>query len=99
MVYEPFFYRTSGDHRGFYIDFEISSLFSTVVPTFGTSSRGFSTKDRKAVTTYLTKFQAHMEANTKSNNKTLKYPLGPWTNHHSMAGPWQSYQLHDTILY
>ena len=64
MVYEPFFYRTSGDHRGFYIDFEISSLFSTVVPTFGTSSRVFSSKDRKAVATYLTEFKAHLDAHT-----------------------------------
>ena len=61
MVYEPFFYRTSGDHRGFYIDFELSSLFSTTVPTFGMSSRGFSSKDTKAVTTYLTEFKAHMD--------------------------------------
>mmetsp|Transcript_22813 Transcript_22813/g.50924 ORF Transcript_22813/g.50924 Transcript_22813/m.50924 type:complete len:438 (-) Transcript_22813:647-1960(-) len=35
---------------------------------------------------------------TQSDNKTLKYPLGPWTNHHSMAGRWQSYQLHDTVF-
>ena len=62
MVYKPFFYHTSGDHRGFYIDFELSSLFSTTVPTFGTASRGFSSKDRKAVTTYVTGFKAHMDA-------------------------------------
>ena len=61
MVYEPFFYRTSGDHRGLYLDFDITSLFTTNVPTFG-SFRGFTSKDRKAVKTYLTKFQAHMEA-------------------------------------
>ena len=62
MVYEPFFFQTSGDHRGFYIDFELSSLFSRTVPTFGTSSRGFSSKDCKAVTIYLTEFKAHIDA-------------------------------------
>ena len=35
---------------------------------------------------------------TQSDNKTLKDSLGPWTNHHSMAGRWQSYQRHDTVF-
>ncbi len=52
MVYKPFFYRTSGDHRGFYIDFDFSTLFSPIPQIFGSSSRGFTSKDRKAVTTY-----------------------------------------------
>ena len=35
-----------------------------IIPTFGSSSRGFASKDRKAVTTYLSQFKAHMDAHT-----------------------------------
>ena len=51
MVYGPFFYRALGDHQGFYINFDTSSLFTATIPTFGFSPRGFTSKDQKAVTT------------------------------------------------
>ena len=54
MVFKPFFYRTSGDHYGLYIGFDINSLFTTTIPPFGSSYRGFTSKDGKAVTTHLT---------------------------------------------
>ena len=74
MVYEPFFHRASGDHHGFYIDFDTSSLFNHTIPIFRSTSRGFSSKDCKAVTTYLSEFNDHLKANNvfQRFNKLIK---------------------------
>ena len=34
---------------------------------------------------------------TRSDKRTLRQPLGPWNDSHSMAGRWKSYQLHNTV--
>ena len=60
MVYKPFHYRFFTDYRRFYIDFDTALLFGSDTPqVFNPQQRGFSSKDSKAVTTYLTSFDAH----------------------------------------
>ena len=64
MVYEPFHYRFFTDHRGFYIDFDTTLLFGSDTPqVYQPRQRGFSSNDSKAVTTYLTAFDAHLQHN------------------------------------
>ena len=61
MIYESYKYRMKGDHRAFYVDINIEKLFGSNThssPT--TSTRGIMSKDRKAVTTYLTHFNNHI---------------------------------------
>ena len=49
-MYEPFHYRLSGDHRGFSIDFDEKRLFRNDMPeVYDLQSRGFTSKDKKAV--------------------------------------------------
>ena len=64
MIYESYKYRMKGDHRAFYVDINIEKLFGSNThssPT--TSTRGIMSKDRKAVTTYLTHFNNHITEN------------------------------------
>ena len=64
IVYEPFHYRLSGDHRGFYLDIDEKRLFGNDMPdTFDLMGRGFTTKDRTAVKTYLEAFYSHLTEN------------------------------------
>ena len=64
MIYEPFQYRLSGDHRGFYIDIpEHLLLGNNCPPVYDPSPRGIKTKDKKAVTRYLRACHKHLRAN------------------------------------
>ena len=60
FIYEPFKYRLSGDHRGFYFDLDVSTLFShqSISPV---TSRTFSSKDQKAIKVYLQAFHNFMQ--------------------------------------
>ena len=54
MIYEPFHYRLSGDHRGFYMDFPSQRFFSNIfLPTAHLSQRRLCSNDRKSVGKYI----------------------------------------------
>ena len=64
MIYEPFQYRLSGDHRGFYIDIpEHLLLGNNCPPVYDPTPRGIKTKDKKAVTRYLRACHKHLHKN------------------------------------
>jgi len=61
MIYEPFFQRLSGDHRGFYIDFQEQDLFmNTNLPIFESEGRRLKSKDKSAVTQYINHLHQHL---------------------------------------
>ena len=63
-IYEPFMYRLSGDHRGFYFDIPETALFGNVLePVYQLNGRGFSSKDTKQVTKYLDAVYSHLREN------------------------------------
>ena len=54
FVYEPFFYRLKGDHRGFYFDIPEKELFGSDKPVvYDATGRGLNSKDIKNVKVYL----------------------------------------------
>ena len=54
FVYEPFFYRLKGDHRGFYFDIPEKALFGSNKPAvYDSKGRGLNSKDIKNVKVYL----------------------------------------------
>jgi hypothetical protein len=64
FVYEPFMYRLKGDHRAYYFDIGEEVLFgNNQEPVYDTTGRSFSSKDPKAVTTYLEATYKHLQAN------------------------------------
>ena len=60
MIYEPFDYRLSGDHRGFIIDIPMAIFGTGCPPIYDPSGRGFQSNDRKAAATYLRAFYDHI---------------------------------------
>jgi len=63
-VYKPFHYRLSGDHRGFFIDFDEKRLFGNDMPdTYVVLGCVFTSKDKKAVIQYLDAFYSNLKAN------------------------------------
>ena len=53
-MYEPFFYRLKGDHRGFYFDIPEKALFGSNKPAvYDSKGRGLNSKDIKNVKVYL----------------------------------------------
>ena len=61
FVYEPFMYRLKSDHRAFYFDIGEKVLFGdSKEPPYDPAGRSFSSKDPKAVKTYLKETHAHL---------------------------------------
>jgi hypothetical protein len=64
FTYEPFMYRLKGDHRAYYFDIGEEVLFGNKQePVYDPAGRTFSSKDPKAVTTYLGATYKHLQAN------------------------------------
>ena len=64
IVYEPFHYRLSGDHRGFFIDFDEKRLFGNDMrETYDVLGRGFTSKEKKVVIKYLDASYSHLKSN------------------------------------
>ena len=64
FVYEPFLYRLKGDHRAFYFDIGENVLFGDSKESpYDPAGRSFSSKDPKAVTTYLKEVHEHLTDN------------------------------------
>ena len=64
ITYEPFFYRLTGDHRGLYFDIDEEQLFGDHEPkVYSVQNRGFTSKDRTAVTAYIPNFHKHCSKN------------------------------------
>ena len=58
FVYEPFFYRLKGDHRGFYFDIPEALLFGNAKPSvYDVNGRNLNSKDIKNVKKYITSKQ------------------------------------------
>ena len=61
FVYEPFFYRLKGDHRGFYFDIPEKALFGSDTPAvYDSKGRGLNSKDIKNVKVYLETVQEYL---------------------------------------
>jgi hypothetical protein len=68
FVYEPFMYRLKGDHRAFYFDIGEKFLFGNAKESpYDPAGRSFSSKDPKAVTTYLKEAHEHLTSNNVFN--------------------------------
>jgi hypothetical protein len=68
FVYEPFMYRLKGDHRAFYFDIGEKILFgNTKESPYDPAGRSFSSKDPKAVVTYLKEAHEHLTSNNVFN--------------------------------
>jgi hypothetical protein len=63
FTYEPFMYRLKGDHRAYYFDIGEDILFGNKQEPAYDPARTFSSKDPKAVTTYLGATYKHLQAN------------------------------------
>jgi hypothetical protein len=64
FVYKPFMYRMKGDYRAYYFDIGEEVLFGNKQePVYDPAGRSFSSKDPKAVTTYLEAVHKHLQAN------------------------------------
>ena len=61
FVYEPFFYRLKGDHRGFYFDIPEALLFGNAKPSvYDVNGRKLNSKDIKNVRKYIEAVHDHL---------------------------------------
>ena len=62
LCYEPFEYRTKGDHRNIIIDFHTDQLFGSETSELGSAAtREFKSKDKAAVALYVTERYKYLE--------------------------------------
>ena len=64
FVYEPFMYRMTRDHRGFYFDIDERTLFRDAQEDiYDFTDRVLKSKDKKSAKTYIDSLYTHLKSN------------------------------------
>jgi hypothetical protein len=70
--YEPFHYRSTSDHRGLFLDLDVTKLFGNATVALAAQPyRAIRSKDMKSNTKYIEAMTAHLTKNNFYTNMTL----------------------------